>query len=43
MTMLLNSPWMSRRNGSSNRKKLMSRPKIGSVTLAVGENGTRFR
>ena len=31
-TMPLNSPWTRRRNGSSNRKKLMSRPKIGSVT-----------
>ena len=32
MTRPLNRPWMRRRNGSSNRKKLMSLLKIGSVT-----------
>ena len=38
----LNRPWTRRRNGSSNRKKLMSLPKIGSVTgvAGSGENGT---
>ncbi len=38
----LKTPWTSRRNGSSNRKKPMSRLKIGSVIEAVGENGTRW-
>ena len=38
----MTSDWTSRKNGSSNRKKLMSRPKIGSVTVCVGENGTRL-
>ena len=32
MTRPLNRPWTRRRNGSWNRKKPMSRPKIGSVT-----------
>ena len=38
----LNSAWTKRRNGSSNRKNEMSRPKTGSVTAAVAEYGTRF-
>ena len=32
MTMPLNSAWMRRRNGSSNRKNPMSRPNTGSTT-----------
>jgi hypothetical protein len=42
--MPLNSAWTSRRNGSSNRKKLMSLPNTGSTTADAGsgENGTRF-
>ena len=44
MTIALNNDWTSRRNGSSNRKNPMSRPKTGSTTGAApsGENGTRF-
>ena len=44
MTMPLNSDWIRRRNGSSNRKNPMSRPNTGSTTGAAGssENGTRL-
>ena len=44
MTIPLNSDWIRRRNGSSNRKNPMSRPNTGSTTgvAGSGENGTRL-